>query len=105
MSEAVELLSMLEAFHITDRPLNRCRDRVRVNADAASVAALKKEMRRYFGGIERETVGQLASIDAKLDDLYQRQYNLQAERGVAERRLAGARGVLSALEAGRERAG
>lgn len=105
MSEAVELLAMLEPFHITDRGLMRCRDRVRASADDASVAALRKEMRRYFSAVERESTSHLRALDAKLDDLYQRQYNLQAEHSVAERRLASARGVLSALDAPRERAG
>ena len=106
MNDGGELLAMLDGFHITDRALLRCRDRVRASHDGAAVAALEKEMRRYFGGMERESERHLRSIDAKLDDLYQRQYNLTAERGVAERRLSGARSVLAALRgAGRESTG
>ncbi len=106
MSEGAELAAMLDRFHITDRALLRSRDRARDSEDPAAVAALKKEMRRYFGAVERESVRDLAAIDAKLDDLYQRQYNLHAERGVAERRLDGARTVLKAVaEAQREPTG
>ena len=97
MSDPDALLAMLEGFHITDRGLVRSRDRARKARDADSIAALEKEMRRYFGALEKEASSHLTSIDAKLDELYQRQYNLQAERGVAERRLLGARKVLAEL--------
>ena len=98
MSDPDKLVALLDGFHITDRALVRSRDRARVSGDTASAAALRKEMRRYFGALEREAVSHLSSIDGKLDEVYQRQYNLQAERGVAERRLVGARKVLAALE-------
>ncbi len=91
------LIAMLNGFHITDRALVRSRDRARKARDAGSTSALAKEMRRYFAAVEREAASHLTSIDAKLDELYQRQYNLQAERGVAERRLLGARKVLAEL--------
>ena len=100
MSDADRLLALLDGFHITDRALVRTRERARDAADAQAAAALRKEMRRYFVGVERESASHLSSIDAKLDELYQRQYNLQAERGVAERRLLGARKVLASLDAG-----
>jgi len=100
MSEADTLLALLDGFHITDRALVRTRERARSNADGQAASALRKEMRRYFGGVERESASHLSSLDAKLEELYQRQYNLQAERGVAERRLLGARKVLAALEGG-----
>jgi len=91
------LLATLERFHVTDRSLSRARDRAAAKLDAASEAQLRKEMRRYFAAVERESASDLAAIDRKLDDLYQRQYNLHAERGVAERRLASARDVLTGL--------
>ena len=103
-AKADRLLAMLDGFHITDRALVRSRDRARVARDAASAQALEREMRRYFSAVERESASQLSSIDVKLDEAYQRQYNLQAERGVAERRLAGARGILSALDGVPEKA-
>jgi hypothetical protein len=93
-----ELLAMLDSFHVTDKALVRSRERARsTNGDAASLVALKKEMRRYFAAVARESVSHLADLDRRLDDLYQRQYNAQAERSVAQRRLEAARRVLDAL--------
>jgi hypothetical protein len=100
-ADADELLAMLDSFHVTDRALARSRDRARSsNGDAASLAALKKEMRRYFAAVARESISHLADLDRRLDDLYQRQYNAQAERSVAQRRLEAARRVLDALGEG-----
>lgn len=98
MSEPERLLALLEPFHITDRALVRTRDRARATGDSDAAAALKREMRKYFTAVERESAAQMSSIDNKLDELYQRQYNLQAERGIAERRLLQARKVLTAIE-------
>ncbi len=92
------LLALLEPHHITDRGLLRARRQAERRADAASRGALEKAIRRYFASMERESVAHLASLERKFDDLYQRQYNLQAERGVAERRLHGARAVIAALD-------
>ena len=97
MSDAAALFAILEAHHITDRALLRARDRAK-QGDAGAEDALRREMRRYFGAVERESAALLAALDRKLDDLYQRQYNLQAERSVAQRRLAGARGARAAAE-------
>lgn len=98
MSDSDKLVALLDGYHITDRALARFRDRVRSGDDRA-LPDLRKEMRRYFSGVRREAAAQLSGIDVKLDDLYQRQYNLQAERGVAQRRLEGAQSVLDALDA------
>ena len=98
-ASAGELLALLDAHHITDRALLRARDRVRSESDdPRTLAALHKEMRRYFGGVAAESVSQLGALERRLDDLYQRQYNAQAERSVAQRRLEGARTVLAALD-------
>lgn len=95
---ADELLTVLDDFHITDRALLRARDRARSSdGDAAAFEGLKKEMRRYFDAVARESTAHLAGLDRRLDDLYQRQYNAQAERSVAQRRLDAARRVLEAL--------
>jgi hypothetical protein len=104
-SSVVALTSLIDAFHITDRSLLRARERLRVAASPESDAEFRRHALRYFRMLEREARHHLADLDRKLDELYQRQYNLQAERGVAQRRLEGARSVLSALgggEAGKE---
>jgi Lon protease-like protein len=95
--EVAALTALVDAFHITDRGLLRARERLRVEASTDSDAEFRRHALRYFAALEREARNHLADIDRKLDELYQRQYNLQAERGVTERRLAGARSVLSAL--------
>lgn len=93
-----ELLALLDGFHVTDKALVRSRERARsATGDDAALASLKKEMRRYFAAVARESVAHLADLDRRLDDLYQRQYNAQAERSVAQRRLEGAQRVLDAL--------
>ena len=94
------LLALVDDFHITDRALVRARERLRAGAaDAAAVEALRRAVAKYFGDMAAESEHDLGAIDRRLDDLYQRQYNLQAERGVAERRLIGAKRVLEALDA------
>lgn len=99
--DAGALLALLEPYHITDRGLLRAKREAERRGDASSCAALEHAIRRYFASLERETLAHLSGLERKFDDLYQRQYNLQAERGVAERRLQGARSVLAALGAAR----
>jgi hypothetical protein len=104
-SSVVALTALIDAFHITDRSLLRARERLRVAASPESDAEFRRHALRYFRMLEREARAHLTDLDRKLDELYQRQYNLQAERGVAQRRLQGARSVLSALgdgEGGKE---
>ncbi|HKW44984.1 MAG TPA: hypothetical protein VJN22_04945 [Candidatus Eremiobacteraceae bacterium] len=91
------LTELVDAFHITDRSLLRARARLRAETSADARAEFKRHAMRYFRALEREARHHLADLDRKLDELYQRQYNLQAERGVAQRRLAGAQSVLSVL--------
>lgn len=95
-----DLLALIDEFHITDRGLVRAREAVRRGGGAPAVEALRRATAKYFGDMEAESERHLADIDRKLDDLYQRQYNLHAERSVAERRRDGARRVLDTLEAG-----
>ncbi len=98
MIELQELLNLLERFHITDRSVLRARDAARRGGDRA-FDVLRRETARYFSSLQRESGRQLKDIDRKLDDLYQRQYNLQAERGIAERRRLGALEVLQMIGA------
>ncbi len=99
--EKKALLELLEGFRITDRALLRARERAERGHGANGTATLEQAARRYFASLEREATQHLAAIDSRLDDLYQRQYNLQAERGVAERRLLCAQRALAALDATR----
>jgi hypothetical protein len=98
VSKLEGLLGLIDEFHITDRALVRARELMRDGESPAAVEALRRAAAKYFGDMATEAERHLHEIDRKLDDLYQRQYNLQAERGVAERRLNGARRVLGSLD-------
>jgi hypothetical protein len=54
-------------------------------------------VRTYFAGFERDARAQLAGVDRELEAVYQRQYNLAAERGVALKRVEAVQGVLASL--------
>ena len=100
-SAAAAAAALVDEFHVTDRALVRARDRMRAGGDEAAAADFARHVKRYFSALERETTSHIAHIDRTLDELYQRQYNAQAERSVAARRLERARAVLAALTAGR----
>lgn len=95
-----ELLALVDAFHITDRRLMRARAALNHDGGDAAEQEFKKAARRYFEALAREAEEHVTEVDRRLDDTYQRQFNLNAERAVAERRLQGAREVLRALEPG-----
>lgn len=97
MTEPQALLAMLDEFHITDRKLSRARDRARRKNSEEALAQLQREARRYFATIEGESSRLIRDIDRKLDELYQRQYNLISERAIVERRMRGARTILDRL--------
>jgi hypothetical protein len=98
MEDNAGLLELLDGFHITDRALLRAREAAQHGGQDAG-AGLRRAAERYFRALERESLRLAAGIDKKLDDLYQRQYNLQCERGIVERRLQAARKVLAVLGA------
>ena len=64
---------------------------------AAEIRTYLAAVRAYFIGFERDAHAQLTSVDRELDALYQRQYNLAAERGVAAKRVEAVEGVLATL--------
>lgn len=53
--------------------------------------------RAYFTGFAHDAAAQLSGVDRELAALYQRQYNLVAERGVAQKRIEAVQGVLASL--------
>jgi hypothetical protein len=90
------------AFHITDRAMLRAQRTIagilaRGEAAPAERSAYLAAVRTYFAGFERDAQAQLSGVDRELDALYQRQYNLAAERGVAHKRLEAVEGVLASL--------
>ena len=94
-SESV--VALVDDFHVTDRALLRARDRIRKSGDSAAINEFHRRARHYFETLEREAAAHIAHLDRTLDELYQRQYNAQAERSVASRRLERTRAVLAAL--------
>jgi len=97
-----ELADRVSGFHLTDRAMLR--------AQFAFVTALRdgepspptcrtyaQAVRRYFERFERDARAQLGDVDRALEQLYQRQYNLAAERGVALKRIEAVQGVLASL--------
>ncbi|HXW51698.1 MAG TPA: hypothetical protein VEJ41_06870 [Candidatus Acidoferrales bacterium] len=93
-----ELLALIDDYHITDKRLLRARAALADKPDERTRREFRKQALRYFSNVAAEAKQQLADVDRRLDDVYQRQYNLHAERAVAERRLQGAVAVTQALE-------
>jgi hypothetical protein len=97
-----DLAERIAAFHITDRAMLRAQRNLETALQAGSPpadirAAYVAAARAYFAGFERDARAQLSGVDRELDALYQRQYNLAAERGVAHKRLEAVQGVLASL--------
>ena len=103
MSDALRSLAeRVAAFHITDRAMLRAQRRFEAALQAGDPAPAERDAyltaaRNYFTGFERDARAALAGVDRDLDALYQRQYNLAAERGVAHKRLEAVQGVLASL--------
>lgn len=104
MSDALrELALKVAGFYITDRAMQRAQAAFEAALASGRVSdadrrAYCKAVRTYFDGFERDARAQLKSVDRELDGLYQRQYNLVAERGVAQKRIEAVQGVLASLQ-------
>jgi sulfite reductase alpha subunit-like flavoprotein len=96
------LVATVGAFTIRDRKLQASQARMERalatgEPDPAQAERYLAEVRRYFTRFSAEARGHLTAVDRELETLYQRQYNLTAERGVAAKRIEITQGVLSAL--------
>jgi hypothetical protein len=96
------LVATVGAFYVRDRALERAQQDIERalaadELDAAAVRVYLAAVERYFSGFAREAQAQLKYVDRELERLYQRQFNLTAERGVAARRVEATQGVLSTL--------
>lgn len=96
------LVQAVGAFAIRDRKLAALQTRMERalasgEPQAAEVGRYLAEVRRYFTRFSAEAHGHLKAVDRELETLYQRQYNLTAERGVAAKRIEITQGVLSTL--------
>ncbi|GAC1417080.1 MAG: hypothetical protein NVSMB5_07560 [Candidatus Velthaea sp.] len=96
------LVATVGAFYVRDRALQREQKKIEEalatgTADEALARSYLSEVRRYFSAFDKEAHAQLKRVDRELERLYQLQYNLTAERGVAARRVEATQGVLSTL--------
>lgn len=97
------LVAAVGGFYVRDRALAREQKKIvaALEAGTATDTDVRRYLlatKRYFTAFEREARGHLARVDRDLDKLYQVQYNLTAERGVAQRRVEATQGVLSSIE-------
>ncbi len=89
----VALVTEIGRFYITDRAMRRAQTDMSAALSHSEplaerrVRAYLKAVSRYFSGFEREARVHLADLDRRLGRVSQLQYNLTAERGVAERRV------------------
>ncbi len=98
-----DLANHVGTFHITDRAMLRAQTAFvaalgRGTPTASEVEHYLRAVRTYFTGFARDAAAQLTSVDRELAGLYQRQYNLAAERGVAVKRVEAVQGVLALLK-------
>ena len=96
------LVATVGEFYVRDRALVAAQKEIERalaagDPDAPSIRAYLAAVERYFGGFAREAKAQLRHVDRELERLYQLQFNLTAERGVAARRVEVTQGVLSSL--------
>lgn len=96
------LIAEVGAFYVTDRGLKKAQAAAESalaagTLDARAETAYLAAVRSYFTGFEREAQAQLKHVDRELQKLYQLQYNLNAERGVAARRVEATQGVLTSV--------
>jgi len=98
-----KLAARVGEFYITDRAMKKAQDRITQllsqNAvDDGAARAYLEAVKRYFDGFEREARGHLRSVDKRLEQLNQVQFNLTAERGVAVRRIEATQNVLTDVD-------
>jgi hypothetical protein len=97
-----DLAERVGSFHLTDKKMLQAQRAFsavleRGEPTPADVASYLRAVRTYFRGFARDAHAQLAGVDRELAGLYQRQYNLAAERGVAQKRVEAVQGVLTTL--------
>ena len=105
--DAAELRALIEAvgkFHITDRSMRKAQARMSELAGRegavmaeADVLAYLRAVEAYFAPFEREAREHLRDVDRQLQHAFQVQFNLGAEREVAQRRIEATQGVLGQL--------
>jgi len=97
------LVAEVGEFRLRDRTLTAAQKAIESilaerEPTEAEIAAYKRAVGRYFRGFAREARQRLDELDRRIAHVNQVQFNLQAERGVALRRVEKTQGVLSEVE-------
>ena len=99
-----ELVETVGKFHITDRAMRKAHARITAllagdtgAVPDAEVRAYVRSVEAYFTPFEREAREHLRDVDRQLQHAFQVQFNLSAEREVAQRRIEAKQGVLGQL--------
>lgn len=99
-----ELAAQVGAFHLRAGAMQRAQRRITALLENGGeppqreLEAYAAQAKSYFASFEREARGHLKDVEKRLAHIGQLQFNLTAERGVAQRRIEATQGVLSALE-------
>ncbi len=95
------LVSLVGEFYITQRRMKNAQQRIAALLEREDVS--EEEARRYvaavneyFQSFEREIRAHLRSLDGRLANAYQVQFNLTTEREVAVKRMEATRAVIAA---------
>lgn len=93
-------MAAVAEFRIRDRGVlaaQRAIEQILAARDATEEEALRYRavVERYFAASAREAEQRLRDLDRRIAHINQVQFNLQAERGVAQRRVEVTQGVLS----------
>ncbi len=96
------LVTTVADFPVRDRRLRQAQERIEAAFSVQSVGdedvrVYLRAVTAYFANFNAEARAQLRHVDRELERLYQRQYNLNAERGVAARRVEVTQGVLAVI--------
>lgn len=97
------LVARVGEFYITDRAMKSAQKTIEQalasgEPDERTRNEYVAAVRRYFSGFEREARAHLRSVDKRLEQVNQVQFNLTAERGVAVRRIEATQTLLQDVE-------
>jgi hypothetical protein len=99
-----KLAEQVGGFHLRGGALQRAQRRIVALLEAGDPISQREadtyvaQTRNYFTAFEREAREHLKDVEKRLSHIDQLQFNLTAERGVAQRRIEAVRGVLADLE-------
>ena len=101
--DVAALVAHVGGFHITDRAMRKAQDEAERALAAGGLGPAQREsylnaVRAYFTGFEKEARAHLRDVDKRLEHAHQVAFNLNAERGVAVKRIEATQAVLAQLD-------